>query len=122
MTVAVVAFAVIREGSEDRVPSAASKGEAASLGVTDVDAAAVAALASGPTVSGDAARQAVIPILMYHVISAPPAGTPYPELWVAPAAFRAQMYALAARATAGSRSGRRSRPGRTGRRCPSGRS
>ncbi len=63
--------------------------------MTDAGAGAVRALALGPTVSGAAARRAVIPILMYHVISAPAAGTRYPELWVAPAAFRAQMYALA---------------------------
>lgn len=37
-----------------------------------------------------------VPILMYHVMSAPPAGTPYPALWTDPALFRAQMHALAA--------------------------
>ena len=35
-----------------------------------------------------------IPMLMYHVIAAPPAGTPYPGLWTAPRAFAAQMAAL----------------------------
>jgi peptidoglycan/xylan/chitin deacetylase (PgdA/CDA1 family) len=65
------------------------------LGATDVAAPAAPTLALGATVSGAAARRTVIPILMYHVIAAPPAGTPYPELWVAPAAFRAQMFALA---------------------------
>lgn len=36
-----------------------------------------------------------VPILMYHVLAAPPAGTPFPGLYVEPAAFRAQVAALA---------------------------
>jgi len=37
-----------------------------------------------------------VPILMYHVILAPPAGAPFPGLYVTPALFAAQMHALAA--------------------------
>jgi peptidoglycan/xylan/chitin deacetylase (PgdA/CDA1 family) len=37
-----------------------------------------------------------VPILMYHVLASPPAGTAYPELWVSPADFAAQMNWLAA--------------------------
>lgn len=36
-----------------------------------------------------------VPILMYHVTKAAPAGTPYPELWVTPADFKGQMNWLA---------------------------
>jgi peptidoglycan/xylan/chitin deacetylase (PgdA/CDA1 family) len=36
-----------------------------------------------------------VPILMYHVIGTPPAGAPYPELWVPAARFRAQLKRLA---------------------------
>lgn len=36
-----------------------------------------------------------VPILMYHVTKAAPAGTPYPDLWVAPADFKGQMQWLA---------------------------
>jgi peptidoglycan/xylan/chitin deacetylase (PgdA/CDA1 family) len=36
-----------------------------------------------------------VPILMYHVTKAAPAGTPYPELWVTPADFKGQMQWLA---------------------------
>lgn len=36
-----------------------------------------------------------VPILMYHVIADPPPGAPYPELYVAPAAFAAQVAWLA---------------------------
>jgi peptidoglycan/xylan/chitin deacetylase (PgdA/CDA1 family) len=37
-----------------------------------------------------------VPILMYHVLAAPPAGTPYPQLWVKPSDFAAQMDWMAA--------------------------
>jgi peptidoglycan/xylan/chitin deacetylase (PgdA/CDA1 family) len=36
-----------------------------------------------------------VPILMYHLVNPPPPGTAYPELWVPPASFRAQMRVLA---------------------------
>jgi peptidoglycan/xylan/chitin deacetylase (PgdA/CDA1 family) len=45
-------------------------------------------------VSGAAARRRAVPILMYHVLGSPPPGTAYPELWVSPAAFSAQVRAL----------------------------
>ena len=35
-----------------------------------------------------------MPILMYHVIAAPPAGAPFPGLYVEPAEFAEQMQAL----------------------------
>ncbi|HEY2202324.1 MAG TPA: polysaccharide deacetylase family protein [Solirubrobacteraceae bacterium] len=35
-----------------------------------------------------------VPILMYHVIAAPPPGAPFPGLYVAPAEFSEQMQAL----------------------------
>jgi peptidoglycan/xylan/chitin deacetylase (PgdA/CDA1 family) len=37
-----------------------------------------------------------VPILMYHVLAQAPAGATYPELWVRPADFEAQMNWLAA--------------------------
>jgi peptidoglycan/xylan/chitin deacetylase (PgdA/CDA1 family) len=49
------------------------------------------------TVHGAAARRAVVPILMYHVIGRPPAGAPFRQLWVSPGHFAAQLRALAAR-------------------------
>lgn len=36
-----------------------------------------------------------VPILMYHVINPPPAGAPFPGLYVEPSEFAAQMHALA---------------------------
>jgi peptidoglycan/xylan/chitin deacetylase (PgdA/CDA1 family) len=45
------------------------------------------------TPAGPPGHEAV-PILMYHVIAAPPAGAPFPGLYVEPAEFAAQMQAL----------------------------
>jgi peptidoglycan/xylan/chitin deacetylase (PgdA/CDA1 family) len=41
-----------------------------------------------------ATRDTPVPILMYHVIADPPAGAPFPGLYVPPAEFREQMQAL----------------------------
>ncbi len=54
-------------------------------------AAAVLAL---PAQAGNRLRP--VPILMYHVLSPPPAGAPYPELYVPPADFAGQVAWLAA--------------------------
>jgi peptidoglycan/xylan/chitin deacetylase (PgdA/CDA1 family) len=58
----------------------------------------IAALPAPPRRYAPGARHdQPVPILMYHVITAPPAGTPYPELWVPWSRFKAQMRALRAR-------------------------
>lgn len=58
-------------------------------------AARPAAPTLGPNpLRGAAARHAPVPILMYHVISAAPAGVPYPDLFVPGARFAAEMAAL----------------------------
>jgi peptidoglycan/xylan/chitin deacetylase (PgdA/CDA1 family) len=41
-------------------------------------------------------RRTAVPILMYHLVNAPPPGTAYPELWVPAPSFREHMQALAA--------------------------
>jgi peptidoglycan/xylan/chitin deacetylase (PgdA/CDA1 family) len=43
---------------------------------------------------GAAARRAAIPILTYHVVGTPAPGVPYPQLWVSPPVFAAEMAAL----------------------------
>jgi peptidoglycan/xylan/chitin deacetylase (PgdA/CDA1 family) len=43
---------------------------------------------------GAAARGTAVPILMYHVVSAAPAGTANAQLWVARGRFAAEMHAL----------------------------
>jgi peptidoglycan/xylan/chitin deacetylase (PgdA/CDA1 family) len=44
----------------------------------------------------EAQADQAVPILMYHVIARTPAGAPYPDLYVAPPEFSAQMSWLAA--------------------------
>lgn len=44
--------------------------------------------------TGAAARRTKVPILMYHLIAAAPAGTPYPDLWVPPTELKAHVAAL----------------------------
>jgi peptidoglycan/xylan/chitin deacetylase (PgdA/CDA1 family) len=44
--------------------------------------------------AGGPSRAVAVPILMYHVIAAPPASAPFPGLYVPPQEFAAQMQAL----------------------------
>jgi peptidoglycan/xylan/chitin deacetylase (PgdA/CDA1 family) len=55
--------------------------------------AAGAAVLAFPAQAGN--RLQPIPILMYHVLSAPPANAPYPNLYVRPADFAAEVAWLA---------------------------
>lgn len=48
-----------------------------------------------PTAKVSGPHDESVPILMYHVTKAAPAGTPYPELWVSPQDFKGQMNWLA---------------------------
>lgn len=43
---------------------------------------------------GARARRVAVPILMWHLVATPPPGAAYPELWVPPGQFRAQVRAL----------------------------
>lgn len=43
---------------------------------------------------GAAARRARVPVLMYHLVNPAPPGAPYPELWVPPQRFAAELRAL----------------------------
>ena len=98
MVAAIAAAAVIAAGSggggsskraDDR-PSA-KRGTARKPGrsrTTGVDGSTVTSTATGPP--GDEP----VPILMYHVIAAPPAGAPFPGLYVEPQLFAEQMRAL----------------------------
>jgi peptidoglycan/xylan/chitin deacetylase (PgdA/CDA1 family) len=69
--------------------SAAGKGAAAGSGPGSTSSTASV---TGPAV-GPLGTEAV-PILMYHVIAAPPAGAAFPGLYVPPEEFAAQMQAL----------------------------
>jgi peptidoglycan/xylan/chitin deacetylase (PgdA/CDA1 family) len=57
-------------------------------------AGAAAPAGGSPTRSSGRPGGAPVPILMYHVIASPPAGAPFPGLYVSPQEFAAQMQAL----------------------------
>lgn len=61
--------------------------------VTSPASAAEGASATTGPGTGHPGQEAV-PILMYHVIAAPPSGAPFPGLYVVPSEFAAQMQAL----------------------------
>jgi peptidoglycan/xylan/chitin deacetylase (PgdA/CDA1 family) len=62
-----------------------------------VAAAVAAGVALRAAVIGDRGHSKPVPILMYHVISAPKPGAPHPELYTPRAVFSAQMNELAKR-------------------------
>jgi peptidoglycan/xylan/chitin deacetylase (PgdA/CDA1 family) len=47
-----------------------------------------------PTARGGTPGTTPVPVLMYHVIAAPPPGAPFPGLYVPPSEFAAEMQAL----------------------------
>jgi peptidoglycan/xylan/chitin deacetylase (PgdA/CDA1 family) len=85
---AVVALAT--GGSSPKHAGAGASG--ATARATATTPASTGAVTS--TVSGGPPGSEPVPILMYHVIAAPPAGAPFPGLYVPPAEFAEQMQAL----------------------------
>ncbi|HEY4452574.1 MAG TPA: polysaccharide deacetylase family protein [Solirubrobacteraceae bacterium] len=90
--VAAVAVALSAGGSSPRGrPQAVASHAARKAGGTRTPASS-AGTATGSS-SGPPGSEPV-PILMYHVIAAPPAGAPFPGLYVPPAEFSEEMHAL----------------------------
>ncbi len=97
VAVAVAAIAIATAGSGGSPTRAASATDAASKHAsaahrsasgTRAPAAAHTGASTGPPGTNP------VPILMYHVIAAPPPGAPFPGLYVPPAEFAEQMQAL----------------------------
>ena len=84
--------AVSRSAGVGARPAAGAGGASASAGRSR---SASAQSASAHRASGHSAPEAA-PILMYHVINPPPAGAPFPGLYVPAAEFAEQMHALKA--------------------------
>jgi peptidoglycan/xylan/chitin deacetylase (PgdA/CDA1 family) len=82
----------LTRSSSSSGPSASSGGPTRSAGTGDTStrASSAAGASSGVPVRYTAHR-APVPILMYHVLGTAPAGSPYPDLFLAPTDFRAQM-------------------------------
>jgi peptidoglycan/xylan/chitin deacetylase (PgdA/CDA1 family) len=96
--VAVVVVLVSGSGSGGRPHYAASSRAGASHAGTGSGAptgsGARAGSARGGGVRTGHPGSEAVPILMYHVIAAPPAGAPFPGLYVPPGEFAEQMQAL----------------------------
>ena len=90
----VVAIVVAAGGSGGS--SSSSHGASGSAGAAPRGAPHAGKRSSGPAAARASGRPgtASVPILMYHVIAAPPAGAPFPGLYVPPSEFAAQMQAL----------------------------
>jgi peptidoglycan/xylan/chitin deacetylase (PgdA/CDA1 family) len=95
LVAALVATAVVvassSGGSSSKRPRAAAAAHKQAAGAGHTAAAAAGASSSGR--AGPPGTHPV-PILMYHVIAAPPPGAPFPGLYVEPAEFAEQMQAL----------------------------
>jgi peptidoglycan/xylan/chitin deacetylase (PgdA/CDA1 family) len=95
ITLLVVTVGAILLGDLYGIQAGPSVGEtqtAASLTHTNHGASRTAAGSQTGTVGPPGTG--AVPILMYHVIAAPPPGAPFPGLYVPPAEFAAQMQAL----------------------------
>jgi peptidoglycan/xylan/chitin deacetylase (PgdA/CDA1 family) len=87
--IAVVAIVAISGGATRKSPAATSSANSAGGRQTAGHSTSTPSASSG----GRPGKTAV-PILMYHVIAAPPPGAPFPGLYVPPAEFAEQMQAL----------------------------
>jgi peptidoglycan/xylan/chitin deacetylase (PgdA/CDA1 family) len=89
------ALVVLLSGSGGaRRPKASSTGTAVPSGHLGGGASANVRIGRGGGVRTGRAGDEPVPILMYHVIASPPAGAPFPGLYVQPREFAAQMSAL----------------------------
>jgi peptidoglycan/xylan/chitin deacetylase (PgdA/CDA1 family) len=99
MMVIAVAIVFLGSGDDDKTSNetaekpATTKPKPKPAATAATGATAKVTPQSTEKVSG--AHEDPVPILMYHVTKAAPAGTPYPELWVSPADFKGQMAWLA---------------------------
>jgi peptidoglycan/xylan/chitin deacetylase (PgdA/CDA1 family) len=99
LVVLVVAIALAATGGGSRTPAAPVKDRLTAVHragrgshATHRARGASTAAALGPATGRPGTTP--VPVLMYHVIAAPPAGAPFPGLYVPAAQFAAQMQAL----------------------------
>ena len=87
LVIAVLAGAFGGTGSQTTTTSAASR--------TPAKSHSPATSPKSPPAKATGSYRGPVPILMYHVITAPPAGTAYPELWTPRERFRGTIALLA---------------------------
>jgi len=90
---AVVAVVLTARSGQSSPGADSGSTQGSSAGATHTGPASATEAAQARTEAGPPGHSPV-PILMYHVIAAPPAGAPFPGLYVAPAEFAEQMSAL----------------------------
>jgi peptidoglycan/xylan/chitin deacetylase (PgdA/CDA1 family) len=78
-------------GSSDGTTAARAPAKRPGAGLAA--ASAPSALGAHP-LTGAAAKRIAVPILMYHVVATPKPGVAYPDLFVPPARFAAELHAL----------------------------
>ncbi len=88
LAIAIAALASAGSGSPSR------SGASGRTGARGHPAGAPRAATAGTSGPAGAPGTAAVPILIYHVIAAPPPGAPYPGLYVEPAEFAEQMRIL----------------------------
>ncbi|HEX4564943.1 MAG TPA: polysaccharide deacetylase family protein [Solirubrobacteraceae bacterium] len=94
--VAVVAVLVATSGGRTRAHGVGAHAAAASAGPRAQEESGGAGASSASASAVGPPRSTPVPILMYHVIAAPPPGAPFPGLYVTPSEFAEQMHALSA--------------------------
>jgi peptidoglycan/xylan/chitin deacetylase (PgdA/CDA1 family) len=92
LAIAAIVLAVGLSGSSGSSPARGVTERRASSGTAS--APRTARPSRGGSVATGHPGTATVPILMYHVIAPPPAGAPFPGLYVTPDLFAAQMHAL----------------------------
>jgi peptidoglycan/xylan/chitin deacetylase (PgdA/CDA1 family) len=90
---AAVIVLLAGRGSTPKPAGRATRSSHSATGPRRPHAGRTPTAASASTTSGPPGKEPV-PILMYHVIAAPPPGAPFPGLYVTPSEFTAQMRAL----------------------------
>jgi peptidoglycan/xylan/chitin deacetylase (PgdA/CDA1 family) len=95
--VAVILGVVLLSATGDDSPKSGAEEPAAKPATAKKPAPTAATVAVTPQSTNKVTgpHNEPVPILMYHVTKAAPAGTPYPDLWVSPADFKGQMNWLA---------------------------
>lgn len=91
----VAAVVALAGGSHGGSPNARREPKPHSTPAASQLGGATAARSTASIPNGHPGNEPV-PILMYHVINAPPSGAPFPGLYVSPGEFAAQMRALKA--------------------------
>jgi peptidoglycan/xylan/chitin deacetylase (PgdA/CDA1 family) len=92
LAIAAIVLAVALSGSSGSTHAGGAEAHRASTG--HYHAPRAARTSRGGGVATGHPGTATVPILMYHVIAPPPAGAPFPGLYVTPELFAAQMQAL----------------------------